>query len=289
VVPVDGWWQRHGKFVQLALAVVLMITAISFVNREPTRIYWPQAVVRQVLLPVQGFVQGTIHRVIGVAEALAEIRTLHAENKRLKEELEHRNFVYNLLQEIRAENTRLTKLLNFQETIPEYDTVAARVAAREPGNWYNTVTINKGTKDGLAVNMPVITNQGLVGRITAVTSHQAEVLLLLDQRSAVGGIILTTRELGVVKGFAGEEESLRLLYLPRDAQVMAGDTVLTSGLGGIFPKGLFIGVVVEVKAEDYGLARYAVIEPAVDFDHLEEVLVIKKAPESDEAESEDAE
>lgn len=273
VVPLN-WWQRYRKFVQLGLAVILMITAISFINRERNRFLWPQAVVREALAPVQGFAQGAAHWVRRAVTSIGELRELKAENQRLKEELEQREFVYSLLQEIRAENTRLLTLLNFQESIPEFKTVAARVIAREPGNWYNAIVINKGSRDGLAVNMPVMTPQGLVGRITSVTGRQAEVLLLLDQRSSVGGLVQTTREAGIVKGFAGEKESLRMIYLSRDAQVRPGDIVVTSGLGGVFPKGLVIGTVIEVKKEEYGLARYAVIEPAADFDYLEEVLVI---------------
>lgn len=273
-MPLGWWWQRYRKFFQLALAVVLLITAISLINREKERLLFPERALRSALAPVQGFVQGISDRFKGMLAGIVELQELREENQRLKEELERREFVYSLLQEIRAENTRLLKLMNFQGTIPQYDTLAARIIAREPGNWYNTVTINKGTRDGVEVDMSVITYRGLVGRTTSVTSGQAEVLLLLDQRSAVGGMLQSTRETGIVRGFAGEEETLRMIYLPRDAEVQVGDNVITSGLGGVFPKGLVIGTVADVKTEEYGLAQYAVIEAAADFEHLEEVLVI---------------
>lgn len=274
VVPLGWWWQRYRKFFQLALAVILLITAISLFNREKDRLFLPETALRSALAPVQGFVQGVSDRFKGMLAGIVELQELREENQRLREELERREFVYSLLLEVRAENTRLLKLINFKETIPQYDTLAARIIAREPGNWYNTVTINKGTRDGVQVNMPVITHGGLVGRVSSVTIRQAEVLLLLDQRSAVGGMLQRTREMGIVRGFAGEEETLRMIYLPRDAEVQIGDNVVTSGLGGIFPKGLLIGTVAEVKTEEYGLAQYAVIEAAADFEHLEEVLVI---------------
>jgi len=283
---LDWWWQRYRKFFQLALAVVLLITAISLLNREKERLLLPETALRSILAPVQGLVQGVSDRFASVLTSIVEFQELREENQRLKEELERREFVYSLLQEVRAENTRLLKLLNFQETIPQYDTLAARIIAREPANWYNTVTINKGSRDGVRVNMPVITHGGLVGRVSSVTGGQAEVLLLLDQRSAVGGMLQRTREIGIVRGFAGERETLRLLYLSRDAEVQIGDNVITSGLGGVFPKGLLIGKVAEVKREEYGLAQYAVIEAAADFEHLEEVLVILSGPGEEREEGE---
>lgn len=283
---MDWWWQRYRKFFQLALAVVLLITAISLLNREKERLLLPETALRSILAPVQGLVQGVSDRFASVLTSIVEFQELREENQRLKEELERREFVYSLLQEVRAENTRLLKLLNFQETIPQYDTLAARIIAREPANWYNTVTINKGSRDGVRVNMPVITHGGLVGRVSSVTGGQAEVLLLLDQRSAVGGMLQRTRETGIVRGFAGERETLRLLYLSRDAEVQIGDNVITSGLGGVFPKGLLIGKVAEVKREEYGLAQYAVIEAAADFEHLEEVLVILSGPGEEREEGE---
>jgi rod shape-determining protein MreC len=277
-----NWWQRYQRFLQLALAVILLVTAISFINRERERYLWPETVLRKTLGPIQGVVQVISHRLKGAVAGIVELWDLRDENRFLREELGRRDFVYALLREIRAENTRLLKLIDLQETLPTFETTAARVIAREPGNWYNTITINKGSRHGLGVNMPVITHRGLVGRIMSLDNSQAEVLLLLDQRSSVGGMIQTTREPGVVKGFAGEKERLRLLYLPRDAHIRTGESVVTSGLGGIFPKGLLIGSVADVKTEEYGLAQYAVIEAAADFDHLEEVLVVVSGEGVDE-------
>lgn len=268
-----NWWDRYRKYIQLALAVIVMIMAITFINNKQ-EVLLLKPVVREFLAPMQTLFQAVLSRVNKVVTTISSFRDLRIENKRLKDELSRREFVYNLLQEIRAENTRLLKLVNFQESIPEFETLTARVVAREPGNWYNTITINRGYRDGLKENMPVITHQGLVGKIISLTNKQAEVLLLLDQRSSVGGMIQTTRDFGIVKGFAGEKENLRLLYLPRETKVQLGETVVTSGLGGVFPRGLVIGNVTGIEDEDYGLAKYVVIEPTVDFDHLEEVLVI---------------
>ena len=266
------------------MAVILIITAISFVNKEKGRYKLPETVLGAALGPVQGIVQGLSNRLKGTLEGIAELKHLREKNRLLKEELEQKEFMYSLLLELKAENARLLKLLDLREMIPEFETIAARVIAREPSNWYNAITINVGSRQGIEVDMPVITHRGLVGRVMSVDRNQAQVLLLLDQRSSVGGMIQKTREPGIVKGFAGEEENLRLLYLPREAKIRAGDSVVTSGLGGIFPKGLKIGSVIEVKAEEYGLSQYAVIEAAADFHHLEEVLVILAGEGEEEVE-----
>lgn len=266
------------------MAVILLITAISFINREEGHYKLPKTVLGTALGPVQGIMQAFTNRLKGTLEGIIELKTLREENRLLREELEQKEFMHSLLEELKAENTRLLKLLDLREMIPEFETVAARVIAREPSNWYNAITINVGSRQGIEVDMPVITHRGLVGRVMSVGHQQAQVLLLLDQRSSVGGMIQKTREPGIVKGFAGEEENLRLLYLPREAKIRAGDSVVTSGLGGVFPKGLIVGSVIEVKAEEYGLSQYAVVRAAADFHHLEEVLVIVAGEGGEEVE-----
>lgn len=279
-----GWWERYRRFLQLSVAVILIITAISFINRGKEHYILPERLLGIVLSPVQGAVQGISNYLTGTIEGIVELRNLRDENRRLREELEKRDYMYSLLAELRAENARLLKLVNLREMMPEFETIAARVIAREPSNWYNAITINVGSQQGIEVDMPVITHRGLVGRVMSVDGNRAQVLLLLDQRSSVGGMIQKSREPGIVKGFAGEKENLRLLYLPRDAKIQAGDRVITSGLGGVFPKGLIIGSVIEVKAEEYGLSQYAVVRAAADFHHLEEVLVIVAAADGGEGE-----
>jgi len=188
-----------------------------------------------------------------------EVRILRDENRQLKEQY--------------LENQRLRKLLLFREKIP-YETTNAQVIGRSVDNWFSLLTLDKGTKDGLKKGMAVISVNGLIGQVTSVTNHTARVLLIIDQNSAVSGLIQETRENGIVEGTTKPSGFLIMKGLPRDAQVKEGEHVLSSGLGGVFPKGLIIGRVVKVESETYGIAKKALITPAENFSSLEEVMVI---------------
>jgi rod shape-determining protein MreC len=148
------------------------------------------------------------------------------------------------------------------------------VISREPGNWFNSIIIDRGRVDGVEENMAVATYSGLVGRIVSVDSRTAKVLLILDQRSAVGGMIQRSRDIGVVKG--SESNYCYMEYLSHDADLKINDMVITSGLGSIFPKGILIGKIVGVKKENNALFQKVLIRPEVDFTKLEEVFVVKK-------------
>ncbi len=195
------------------------------------------------------------------------------------EQLEKRNreLESKLLQfeEISEENTRLKKLLDFRTGLStQLETMAASVTGRDYSNWFGSIIINKGTEDGIRRDMAVITPDGLVGRVINVSSHTAKVLLITDPRSGVGCLVQGTRAPGIVEGVAGGRGQLHMVNIPIDLVPDTGDRIITSGLGSVFPKGIPVGYVREVKEEQSGLFNMAVVEPYVDFNRLEEVLVI---------------
>jgi len=181
-----------------------------------------------------------------------------------------------------AENTRLTNILNYKNAVKQFDTAVAKIISYDSSNLTNSITINLGAKDGMQKNMPVITPQGLVGTIVAVYEHSAKVQLILDPRSAVGAIIQRpeSRVIGIMQGSVGVQTLAKMVNIPRDADVVVGDNVLTSGYGGLYPKGIVIGEVVEVTNEAGGLLKYATVKTAVDFYRIEEVLVIVNSREA---------
>lgn len=193
--------------------------------------------------------------------ARAQVGRLSSENSRM--------------QEYRLENVRLRQLLQLQEDLPQYELTAARVIGHHPDQWFNAVIIDRGSQDGLAVDMPVIANDGLVGRIAAVSAKTSEVLLLTDQEASVGALIQASRLPGVVRGTGGSRGLLQMLHLPFDAAVRPNQVIVTSGLSGNFPPGLRIGYVVEVLPEASGLMQRAMVQSFVDFNRLEEVMVIR--------------
>lgn len=175
------------------------------------------------------------------------------------------------LREEAAASTRLRALLEMKEQALS-PMVAAQVVGRDPSNWYRSVVINKGTDDGLAVDMGVVTPAGIIGRIVKVYDRFAIVLLLIDPNNAVTGLVQRTRDEGIVEGT--EQGLARLKYLPLLSTITVGDHVVTSGLAGGFPRGLPIGVVTKIERHEGELFLSAEIEPSGDFAMIEEALVV---------------
>ncbi len=203
-------------------------------------------------------------------------RHLLAENRELKQGVRALEERVSRLKEYERENEELRKLLQFREKSKLEEVLAGsmgtEVVGRNPTNWYRTLVIDRGERDGLKRNMVVVSREGLVGRITEVGFTTSQVMLILDEESCVSAIVERTKEHGIVEGKL--THTLRMKYLSGKTEVMAGDVVYSSGLGGIYPKGLLIGRVKNVERADYGLTMSAEVEPAVDFSRLENVLVL---------------
>ena len=239
-------------------------------------------VVNTILSPFQSAITSisNVTKKIGVISW--EMVTVYEQNKMLRSEVEQLRQRDVNVNEIMAENTRLTNILNYKNAVKQFDTAVAKIISYDSSNLTNSITINLGAKDGMKKNMPVITPQGLVGTIVAVYEHSAKVQLILDPRSAVGAIIQRpeSRVIGIMQGSVGVQTLAKMLNIPRDADVVVGDNVLTSGYGGLYPKGIVIGEVVEVTNEAGGLLKYATVKTAVDFYRIEEVLVIVNSRET---------
>lgn len=239
-------------------------------------------VVNTILSPFQSAITSisNVTKKIGVISW--EMVTVYEQNKMLRSEVEQLRQRDVNVNEIMAENTRLTNILNYKNAVKQFDTAVAKIISYDSSNLTNSITINLGAKDGMQKNMPVITPQGLVGTIVAVYEHSAKVQLILDPRSAVGAIIQRpeSRVIGIMQGSVGVQTLAKMVNIPRDADVVVGDNVLTSGYGGLYPKGIVIGEVVEVTNEAGGLLKYATVKTAVDFYRIEEVLVIVNSRET---------
>ena len=239
-------------------------------------------VVNTILSPFQSAITSISNATKKIGVISWEMVTVYEQNKMLRSEVEQLRQRDVNVNEIMAENTRLTNILNYKNAVKQFDTAVAKIISYDSSNLTNSITINLGAKDGMQKNMPVITPQGLVGTIVAVYEHSAKVQLILDPRSAVGAIIQRpeSRVIGIMQGSVGVQTLAKMLNIPRDADVVVGDNVLTSGYGGLYPKGIVIGEVVEVTNEAGGLLKYATVKTAVDFYRIEEVLVIVNSRET---------
>lgn len=173
--------------------------------------------------------------------------------------------------EIYLENTRLKGLLAFKQK-SGLRLVPARIIGRSPDSWSSSATIDKGKYNGIRRGMVAISPRGLVGRVVESADNTSKILLINDPSLGVSSIVQRSRQEGLVNGTLGSNLIMR--YLPKDADIVSGDVVVTSGLSQIYPKGLLVGRVVNIGSDLSGLNRYAIIKPAVDCSSIEEVLVI---------------
>jgi rod shape-determining protein MreC len=177
------------------------------------------------------------------------------------------------LAEVEKTDRRLEELLGFRSTL-DVDTVAAQIIGRDPLPWFSTVTINKGDADGAHRNGAVLSPFGVVGQIMATSSHSARVLLITDHNSGVDAIVQRSRARGIVEGAL--DGGCVMKYLKRGEDIDVGDRIVTSGLDGIFPKGIIIGDVTHVTRGNRGLLQVADVKPSVPLDRIEEVLVVRE-------------
>lgn len=193
------------------------------------------------------------------------------ENERLHKQIAESEALNNKLKEMTLANQRLRNLLNFRKNIGQ-EILSAEIIGKDPSPWFKTVIIDKGRADGLDIGYPVVVPEGIVGQIAEVASHYAKVLLIIDQNNAVDGLVQRTRARGIIKGSPNGQ--CKFHYTLRKYDVRVGDTIISSGLDGVFPKGLRVGGVSAVVKRHSGIFQEVAVTPFVDFETLEEVMVI---------------
>ena len=211
-----------------------------------------------------------------------DIINVHEQNKTLKTEIEELRAKNLAANEFEAENRRLKALLGYKEAATQFDLVAARVIGREAATWSSMVVINRGTSDGIANDMAVVTSMGLVGHISEAGINSSKVQLILDPRSSVGTLVQRpeSRVAGIVEGDINDPNMPRMINIPKNSDVIIGDIIVTSGFGGIYPKGIVVGTIKDVQNEESGLLKYGVVETTVNFQKLEDVAVIVQSREA---------
>lgn len=224
------------------------------------------------LAPMQFALTRAMRPVATVTGYLGRLSQLERDNATLRGENATLRNQITLLQEAAIENARLREQLRFQSSVPSYQLLSAEVIGRDPNNLIEYLIIDRGADDGLRRGMPVLAAEGLIGRIGSANAASATVMLITDSSSSVSAIIQRSRATGVVQGYAGLE--LRMRYIPQGETVEPGDVVLSSGLGGNFPRRLVIGYVASVEAQDVAMFQEARVTPAVQVSDLETVMVL---------------
>ncbi len=258
----------------LILAALLLVPAVWFLSsghkgRDPNLL---DRGVLALASPVQSAFSWLFHGAEGGVSGYVALKGAHQQAQQCSTELSSTRAELNSLLEEKAENARLKAMLGYTETTVDPE-IPARVIGLNPTSQFLSLRINKGEADGVRAGMPVITADGVVGQVVRAVGGSADVLLVSDPGSRVGAVVQRSRVRGNVVG-AGDGKSLGLDNVGRDADVVSGDAVLTSGTDGLFPKGLVLGRVEQVRHGTTGLFLTASVAPAVNLRRVEEVMVV---------------
>ena len=263
------------KFILSALTVVCFaLIAVSFFTDKLTAPV--QNVLSYVITPLQKGINGMGLWLTDRADYFATIDELRQQNEELKAELDNVKEKNLVLVQDQIELNNLRELYALDNKIPGYDKVAARVIGKGSGNWFSTFTIDKGSRDGILVDMNVICGNGLVGIVTDVTDTTATVRSIIDGNSNVTGMLVTSSDTCNVRGDLELMDSgyIHLEYMQKDVDVSDGDMIVTSNISDKYIQGILIGYVKNITEDANSLTQSGYLVPAVDFERLTEVLVI---------------
>ena len=277
-----GKTQDVKKIFALIFVFISVFCAVFFAARNKFATPVTDTTAMAIVAPFQRAFSWAGSQLTFLKNTVTEISTLHEQNKLLREEVELLRAQNLTASEYASENQRLRDLLGYKKVAVQFDLVAASVIGRESATWSSVIVINRGTFDGVANNMAVVTELGLVGHIMEAGINSSKVQLLLDPRSSVGTLIQRpeSRVAGIVEGDIKNPNHPKMVNIPKDSDVQVNDMVVTSGFGGVYPKGLVVGKIVEVHNEEGGLLKYGVIETSVNFQKLEDVAIIVASREA---------
>ena len=264
------------KFKILVCLLVLMAGFLAYAGANGRWSAAPQELLATALVPFQQLGRMISVGIEDLRDRTVAIDEVLAENERLKEELNALRQTVVDYDDMKSENEMFREYYRIEDTYSDYDLVSAFVIGRDPMEKYYSFTIDRGSRDGVAVDDVVISPEGAVGRVTSVNYNYAEVLTILDPAVSMGCTVSRTRDIGLAEGesLLAQENRLKMSYLPRETLVAASDLVVTTGLGGVFPSGLIVGTVEDVIPESSGKSMYAVVRPAADVRDITSVFII---------------
>lgn len=280
--------KKRGDAIKRALISLLIIIAVAatiflLVLRNESQISLAENGIGSLLTPVQSVLNSATDRVKNFFTTWRNYDALEDENAALERENQRLSLQLSSAEETLQENERLKVLLDAKSGYDSLDPIYARVIARDAGQWFSTFSINRGEMHGVSAGMSVANGDGLIGRVYEVGLNYANVITIIDPRSSLACLVQRTRDNGIMTGGVTEnadEAECYIYYLPNVNNIVPGDTVVTSGTDGFYPKGLTVGTVTQVSLSAGSEGNFAVVSPAVDFLHIEEVLVLRDVVET---------
>lgn len=281
---------KNKLFIFLVIALVILGGLAAFTAGNRAAVTWVEDAINTVAQPIQRFSVRASNSIIDFFERVFKTSDADRENEQLKVRIAQYEIMENELNNLRQENQRLKELLDYADTVEEYERVTAPVIGRSQGIWFNQFTVGAGRNQGVEEDMAVINGAGLVGRVTSVSANTCKVTAIIDSTSDVSVIVERTRDYGFVRGLleaGGGDDTMELYFLPMGNDLVPGDVLVTSGADGVFPRGLCVGSVLEVsRSSEDAEDRDALVSPTVDFLRLEEVVILTHGPEEEEEEAE---
>ncbi|MHB1417841.1 MAG: rod shape-determining protein MreC [Chloroflexota bacterium] len=254
------------------LALVAIVGVVVVLGLRVPQVSQAEGYLAEIMTPIETVLTGAFRPVSSVFETVFRAADLQAENERLRQQNEEYSVAAVRVQELEHQVGDLEAQLGYRQAHPDQELIPANVIAREPNALVHSITIDKGTNDGINEGMTVVSPAGLVGRVLQTGPASAKVLLITDSKSSVSGVIVSTRAQGMVYG--RRQRQLTMRYLDQMEDIQIGQWVVTSSIGGGFPAGIPVGRVIYVRQRDIEPFQEATLEPAVDFDRLESVMVI---------------
>ena len=279
-------WFGNRRWLVIFVAIIVLALVMSMTVKGRQDVTLPE----KIMIDTSAFIQKMIYKpasyIAGLYDDIRSLKHLYEENQSLKKTLNHVTYIQAELKIVNEENERLRDLLDLKDTIRDYQVVAANVVGRSPSRWDNVITIDRGKQHGIERNMAVINNEGLIGKVFAVSNYNSKVLLLTDSHasSGISAVVLGKEEsFGVIEEYESQYGYLVMSMIKPDIQLEKGDFVVTSGLGEVFPKGLVIGTVEAAKRTEGGLTQSIYVKPGANTQNLNEVFVIQRTLTVDES------
>ena len=268
--------ERDNKsgIIGVIITIIILILLVVFTNTNSESVSIIENIANNIVMPIENGLTHLKNKLNNNDKFFENIEQLKTENESLKQKNSELEQQLREFEVMKNENEQLKQQLNLAEKYGQYTTVPGTIISRDISNYSKTLVINIGSDNGIKEKMIVIADEGLVGYVISTTNNTAKIQTIIDSASATSCLASSTRDTMICKGTIENKPQLSASNIATDARIIQGDSVETSGLGGIYTKGLHVGTIKKVNAGSNKTDSYAIIETAVDFEKLETVLVI---------------
>ena len=280
------FFQNKRLMIVLA-AIILLVALLGYSLRNNRNLSIPEQFIKDTVSLTEKVFNKPAQYIAGFFNNISDLKDTYKENQILKSKLDKYVELSVREKELEKENKELKDLIGYTKDLSDYESIQATVTIRDPDKWQQIITIDKGSTNGVEKEMAVVTAKGLIGKVKNVSKFSSTVQLLSasDRTNRISAKINQKNTVfGLIEGYDVEKQTLLFKRIPSNAKVKKGQTVVTSGLGGVFPKTLVIGKVEEVEPDEHGLTQTAYIKPQADFNDINHVIVVKRTIDVQEGE-----